>query len=102
MTRGVVPSLLAAVLVALAGCARPAPPEPARRSSDIPLISDTLSTTGRFPRNATLATVLRGQQMREEIIPEIVALAGRVFDARRFKADHTFKLVRTMDGLLRL
>ena len=92
----------AALLAMAAGCAPPAaePPRP-RRSADVFLVPDTLSVTGRVPRNATLSTLLRDQQMRQDIIPTIVAIAGQVFDPRRLQADHPFRLVKTIDGLLR-
>lgn len=91
-------ALLAAVL---AGCTQPPPTPPPRRGADVSLVPDTQLISGRVPRNATLGTLLRDQQMREELIPQIVALAGQVFDPRRLKADHPFRLVRTVDGFLR-
>lgn len=95
-----VATLLALLLVA---CGRPSAPEPtlSRRGADVALVPDTLAVSGRVPRHATLATLLRDYQMRQEVIPQIVAIAGQVFDPRRLQADHPFRLVRTIDGLLR-
>jgi murein DD-endopeptidase MepM/ murein hydrolase activator NlpD len=68
---------------------------------DVHLASDTEVLAGRVPRNATLATLLLGAQVRADLVPAISALAGRVFDPRRLKADHTFRLERTGDGQVR-
>lgn len=95
-------SVVGACLLALvAGCGRPADRAPRRRAADISLVADTLSVHGRVPRNATLDTLLREQQMRQEIIPKIIELTGQVFDPRRLQVDHPFRLVRTVDGFLR-
>jgi murein DD-endopeptidase MepM/ murein hydrolase activator NlpD len=91
----------ASLLALLAGCAQPSPNPPARRLADVPLVSDTVNLSGVVPRNATLASLLRDQQMRQDVIPGIIAMAGEVFDPRRLRADQPFRLVRTVDGLLR-
>jgi murein DD-endopeptidase MepM/ murein hydrolase activator NlpD len=90
-----------ALAASVAGCTRPPADPPRGRGIDVVLPPDTLSTSGRVPRNATLATLLRDQQMRQEVIPRILAVTGEVFDPRHLKADHPFRLVRTLDGLLR-
>jgi murein DD-endopeptidase MepM/ murein hydrolase activator NlpD len=88
-------------LAVVAGCARPVADPPRRRPADISLVPDTFSVSGRVPRNATLAVLLREQQMRQDLIPAIVSITGQIFDPRRLQADRPFRLVRTIDGLLR-
>lgn len=91
------------LLLLAAACDRPAadPVAPRRRAVDVALVPDTLNVSGRVPPHATLATLLRDQQMREDMIPRIITIAGQVFDPRRLQADHPFRLVRTIDGVLR-
>lgn len=101
LERLVIPAAAASLLALLAGCARPAAEPPRRRLADVSLVPDTLAVQGRVPRNATLATLLRDHQMRQDVIPTVVSIAGQVFDPRRLKADHPFRLVRTIDGFLR-
>jgi murein DD-endopeptidase MepM/ murein hydrolase activator NlpD len=94
--------LLACAALAQTGGCRPAPepPRPARRA-DIVLRPDTLSVSGLVPRNATLSTLLRDQQLRQEVADRVLTATREVFDPRRLKADRPFRLVRTVDGLLR-
>jgi murein DD-endopeptidase MepM/ murein hydrolase activator NlpD len=104
MSIRVVQILLAgAVIVCAAGCrpAEPADDRPLRRGSDVELKPDTLAVSGLVPRNATLATLLRDQQMRQDVVERVLAVTREVFDPRRLKADHPFHLVRTLDGFLR-
>lgn len=100
--RAIVPVAAASLLALLVGCSRPPAADPLqRRAFDVVLAPDTLSVKGRVPRNATLETLLRTQEMRQELIPTIVSIAGQVFDPRRLRADQPFRLVRTVDGFLR-
>ncbi len=91
-----------ALLIAVAAaCAEPPPPEPPRRGADIVLEPDTRVTEGRVPRNATLAGLLRDQDLSEPLVYDIVESARQVFDPRRLRADQPYRLVRGLDGLLR-
>ncbi len=93
--------LAGAILFGMTGCRQPAVDPPTARGADVVLKPDTLSVSGTVPRNATLATLLRDQQMRQEVVERILAVTRDVFDPRRLKAEHPFHLVRTIDGLLR-
>ena len=84
-----------------AGCQRPAEEPRLGRSTDIPLVPDTVSAAGEVPRNATLETLLRDNQVQPDLVPAIVLLTGRVFDVRRLRAGQPYRLVRTAGGLVR-
>jgi murein DD-endopeptidase MepM/ murein hydrolase activator NlpD len=53
------------------------------------------------PRNATLDSLLRGSQLREELVARAVEAARAVFDPRQIRAGRPYRLVRSLDGLLR-
>ncbi len=55
----------------------------------------------RVPRHATLDTLLRAHNLRETLVVDAVNAARSVFDPRRLRADQPYRLVRTIDGLLR-
>jgi len=53
------------------------------------------------PRHATLDTLLRAHNLQETFVVDAVNAARAVFDPRRLRADQPYRLVRTIDGLLR-
>ncbi len=53
------------------------------------------------PRNATLDSLLRGSQLREELVTRAVEATRAVFDPRHIRAGRPYRLVRSLDGLLR-
>jgi murein DD-endopeptidase MepM/ murein hydrolase activator NlpD len=90
----------AAGALALASCGRPGPgPKPAGADVYLPLESETIEAT--VPRHATLDSLLRAHQLREQLVTEAVSVARGVFDPRRLRADQPYRLVRSLDGLLR-
>jgi murein DD-endopeptidase MepM/ murein hydrolase activator NlpD len=93
---------LASCLLACAACAHPAEraPVPLRRF-DVYLAPETESVSGRVSSRSTLASLLESAQLRSDLVPAVVSLAGSVFDPRRLKAGHSFRLERTLDGLVR-
>ena len=81
-----------------------APPEPARRSSarpDVYLPRETETIQQFVPRNATLDSLLRGSQLREEFVARAVEAVREVFDPKQIRAGRPYRLVRSLDGLLR-
>lgn len=71
------------------------------RLTDIFLPPDSEIVEAQIPSNTTLAAVLRGHQIREEIVTALVKAASAVFDPRKLRARQPYKLERTLDGLLR-
>jgi hypothetical protein len=65
----------------------------------LPLEFETIRS--RVPAHATLDGLLRGNQLQETLVTQAVDAARGVFDPRRLRADQPYRLVRTLDGLLR-
>ncbi|MEO6239556.1 MAG: M23 family metallopeptidase [Vicinamibacterales bacterium] len=90
----------AAGSVLLAACAQP---EPARKVAGadvrLPLESETIVAT--VPRHATLDSLLRAHQLQEQLVAQAVSATRVVFDPRHLRADRPYRLVRSLDGLLR-
>jgi murein DD-endopeptidase MepM/ murein hydrolase activator NlpD len=84
----------------LAACAQP---EPARTPPrpDVYLPRETETFEALVPRHATLDSLLRAHQLQEQLVTEAVASARAVFDPRQLRADRPYRLVRSLDGLLR-
>ena len=84
----------------LASCARP---EPAARTAgaDVYLPRESETIVATVPRHATLDSLLRANQLREQLVTEAVSVARDVFDPRRLRADQPYRLVRSLDGWLR-
>jgi murein DD-endopeptidase MepM/ murein hydrolase activator NlpD len=97
------PGLLvpAAVVLCVAGC-RQAPVPPVAPRVDIHLAADTETIETRVPQHATLDKLLRSHAIREDLVIAIVEAARESFDPRRLRAEHSYRLVRTLDGLLRV
>lgn len=93
--------LPALALVCGAGCQQETP-RPAPLRTDLYLAADTETFEARVPRHATLDSLLRRHSLRDDLIMPIVQAAREAFDPRDLQADHSYRLVRTLDGLLRV
>lgn len=91
----------ALVMLSVAGC-RQAPVRPAPLRADIHLAIDTETIETLVPRNATLDRLLRAHAVREDLVVAVVQAARGVFDPRDLRANNSYRLVRTLDGLLRV
>ena len=91
---------LFAASVCVASCAAP---EPARKAlaADVHLPREIETIESAVPRHATLDSLLRASQLREELVVGAVAAARAVFDPRQIRAGRPYRLVRSLDGLLR-
>jgi murein DD-endopeptidase MepM/ murein hydrolase activator NlpD len=100
-TSAAVLSCAAAAAIGLgAGCARRAD-EARPPRADIHLVPDTETIDARVPARATLASLLRANRLRDDLVPAIVSITRPLFDPRHLKADHAYHLERTLDGLVR-
>jgi murein DD-endopeptidase MepM/ murein hydrolase activator NlpD len=93
---------LAAALVT--GCARestPDQPRPQRTATDIGLPIDVRIVEAFVPQNATLDGLLRQHNLPVELVQAAVQSARDVFDPRDLRANRRYRLVCTLDGLLR-
>jgi murein DD-endopeptidase MepM/ murein hydrolase activator NlpD len=90
----------AAGTLVLAACARSQPaPKQARPDVYLPRESETIEAT--VPRHATLDSLLRAHRLQEQLVLEAVSVARGVFDPRQLRAERPYRLVRSLDGLLR-
>jgi murein DD-endopeptidase MepM/ murein hydrolase activator NlpD len=91
----------ALVILSVAGC-RQVPVRPAPLRADIHLAIDTETIETLIPRNATLDRLLRAHAVREDLVVAVVQAARGVLDPRDLRANNPYRLVRTLDGLLRV
>jgi murein DD-endopeptidase MepM/ murein hydrolase activator NlpD len=93
---------LAALLVAACGPSR-AVPEPAGAESDgdIRLARDVDTIEARVPRDATLETILRSQDLPADFTHSLVSAVREVFNPRQLRANQPYRITRTLDGLFR-
>jgi murein DD-endopeptidase MepM/ murein hydrolase activator NlpD len=90
---------LAAALAA--GCARPEPaPRPVSRG-DIRLAAEFQTIEATVPPRATLDSLLRDNHLSDQLVGAAIDAARAVFDPRSLRADRPYRLVRSLDGLLR-
>jgi murein DD-endopeptidase MepM/ murein hydrolase activator NlpD len=62
---------------------------------------DTETVEALMPRHATLDSLLRAHKLSEELVAEVVTAARAVFDPRQMRAGRPYRMVFTIDGLLR-
>lgn len=84
-----------------AACAQDSPAPTPLRGPDISLPLDTQTIEALVPRNATLDGLLREHNLPAELVQAAVAAARDVFDPRDLRANRPYRLVRSLDGLLR-
>ena len=89
------------VVFCLWGCKKSPELPPTSVGADIFLAPDTQSTEGLVPRNSTLAGLLEAEGMPQAVIYEFIEVVRPVFDPRRLRAGQSYRLVRSLDGLLR-
>ena len=101
MMRRQLPGCVLGIAVFLAACAREAPPPVTERRPDIELKRETVTVEARVPRSATLDGLLRQAQLSTDMVQAAIDAARGVFDPRDLRTDRPYRLVRTIDGLLR-
>jgi murein DD-endopeptidase MepM/ murein hydrolase activator NlpD len=99
MSRHLFYALFGAAFVA--SCARGVPPPRVERHPDIYLTAETVTIKARVPRHATLDSLFREQQLAAPFVAAAVAAARSVFDPRQLHTDRPYRLVRSLDGVLR-
>ncbi len=89
-----------AAFACLTACERAPEPAPAGRG-DIVLVPDTLTFEARVTPNATLEAIFRTHQLRADVAVAAIEAVRTVLSPRILRADQPYRLVRTIDGLLR-
>ena len=64
-------------------------------------MAETETIEATVPRNATLDSLLRENHLQEGLVSRVVTAAHDVFDLRQLRAERPYRLVRSLDGLLR-
>ncbi|MPZ16598.1 MAG: peptidoglycan DD-metalloendopeptidase family protein [Luteitalea sp.] len=95
--------LAVAAVMLLVGCSQPAAQRVSTRvSRDIVLAREAAQVIeARVPRNATFASLLRAHEVSEDIVYSLIESMRRTFDPRHLRADHSYRLEWTVDGLIR-
>jgi len=76
-------------------------PATAPEGRDIALVDDGTSVEARVPRNATLETLLRQHNVSADVAQSLVSSVRDVFNPRELRADRTYRITHTLDGLFR-
>jgi murein DD-endopeptidase MepM/ murein hydrolase activator NlpD len=99
---------LHALLIAAAVCAAcgaPIEPAPAAAAAtpahDVALPADAIVVSSRVTGGATLASILRAQQVASDDVSALVEQAGALFDLRKVRANQPYRLERLGTGALR-
>jgi murein DD-endopeptidase MepM/ murein hydrolase activator NlpD len=92
--------ILITLFVAAAACAD-APPPARGRGADVFLHAETQIIEARVPARATLDSLLRQHQLSADLVRAVVESARTVFNPRELRAERPYRLVRSLDGLLR-
>lgn len=102
MRRGLFPlAPLVLGFVFSAACAEEVTPPVGSVRSDIILRPDTRTIEDRVPRNGTLAGLLAAHDISSDLVARLIEAARPVFDPRRLRIGHPYRLVVSLDGLLR-
>src|SRR5215217_1903369 len=84
----------------MAACAR-VEPVPRGTRADVRLVVETETVESFVPRTATLDSLLRAESLQHELVADAVSAAALVFDPRQMRSGRPYRLVRSLDGLLR-
>jgi murein DD-endopeptidase MepM/ murein hydrolase activator NlpD len=96
-------SLVVSGLVGLtSGCGSGGPrPGHEPPQGDVRLAKDADIVEARVPPNATLETLLRQEHLPADMTASMVDAVRAVFNPRELRADRTYQITRTLDGLFR-
>lgn len=92
--------LAGAAALAVSACA-PTDAPPRRAAADVRLPREFDVIESIVPPHATLDGLLRANQLREDLVADAVLAARAVFDPRHLRAGRPYRLVRSLDGVLR-
>jgi murein DD-endopeptidase MepM/ murein hydrolase activator NlpD len=99
MFRQVTCAVLAASLAA--ACAREAVPPPPPQRADTLLPVETRIIEAFVPRQATLETILRQHELPAALVQAAIEASRGVFNPRHLRAERPYRLVLSVDGLLK-
>ena len=76
-------------------------PDAAARHQDVRLAAEDQTVEARVPRNATLESLLRQNNLPMELTAPLIDAVRGVYNPREIRADRTYQITRTLDGLFR-
>jgi murein DD-endopeptidase MepM/ murein hydrolase activator NlpD len=91
----------AASTLLVAACAREVPAPAAARRGDVVLPVETQVIEALVPRQATLESLLLDHQLPLELVHAAIDSARAVFNPRQLRAERPYRLVLSVDGLLK-
>lgn len=91
----------AAAALVLGSCAREAAPPPKAQRADVILPVETQIIESIVPRRATLESLLLDHELPGHLVQAAIASARAVFNPRQLRAERPYRLVVSVDGLLR-
>jgi murein DD-endopeptidase MepM/ murein hydrolase activator NlpD len=93
--------VVAAAALLAAACARQEPAPVRRPRADVTLPVETQVIEALVPRQATLESLLLEHQLPLELVHAAIDSARAVFNPRQLRAERPYRLVLSVDGLLR-
>lgn len=99
--RRILTAVVSAAVLVSASCARTEPERRVRAAADVRLPREFDVIEATVPPHATLDGLLRANQLREDLVADAVSAARAVFDPRHLRAGQPYRLVRSLDGILR-
>ncbi len=93
--------VLASVFLASACRQEPVDPPRVLHPTDIELKPETVTIEARVPTHASLGGLLREQALAEPFVIAAIEAARAVFNPRELHSDRPYRLVRSLDGMLR-
>jgi murein DD-endopeptidase MepM/ murein hydrolase activator NlpD len=93
--------VLAAGALLVSACAREVPAPAAQQRADVVLPVETQVIEAIVPRRATLESLLLDHELPLHLVHAVIDSARSVFNPRQLRAERPYKLVLSVDGLLR-
>lgn len=101
-TRAVAPAAALSLALLAGACGRqPDTPPPSRVRADVVLPVETQTIEAVVPRQATLETILRQHALPAPLVQAAIESTRAVFNPRHIRAQRPYRLVLSIDGLLR-
>jgi murein DD-endopeptidase MepM/ murein hydrolase activator NlpD len=92
----------ALVVASLTGACAPEPAAPIPRpGADVLLPAETLTIEAFVPRHATLETLLKQHELPADLVQAAIESARAIFNPRQLRAERPYRLVLSLDRLLR-
>jgi len=101
LVRGLAIALPLAGLVACASPSASPDPSPSPASRDIARPAETQTIDLRVPPDATMETLFRGHHFSAETTAQLLQAVRSVFDPRNLRANQSYRVTLTLDGLFR-